>query len=361
MTVTFKRFLLLLLIMPLLLSAVEEIIKKPKLVAYPQLSYDEETGIVFGALVLYKYYPKDIIDPNFRNKLQFQAVYTENKQFELNFEPEFNLLKGNTRISAQLKLLNWPSNFYGIGSESFSEPETFTRNAISLELDIIKEIYNRIYLGFYSDYDKTDIAGKDDTCSMVILGIPGSCDYKIVGLGTSLIRDTRDSRAFPTLGSYQKLKLVHYDELYGSDLQFSKTYLDLRYFVNFDINNVIGFQSLIELTHGTAPFLELSKLGSGMRAFSSARYIDNHLFLGRIEYRSFPLRSDFFDRLGFALFLEAGEIIDEVAQFNAKDVKMCYGAGFRFSVFPEDRTNARLDLGFSKDEMRINIGFGEAF
>ena len=87
-----------------------------ELAAYPQLSYSDATGFIFGGIALYQYYSDQITDPFFRNKLQLQAVYTERKQFEFNFVPEFYREGGRTRLAGEFKLRNWPSDFSGIGS-----------------------------------------------------------------------------------------------------------------------------------------------------------------------------------------------------------------------------------------------------
>lgn len=349
------------LLLPLFLSSQSEDPYKPELAAYPQISYSDETGFIFGGITLYQFYSSDITDPFFRNKLQLQAVYSERKQFEVNFEPEFYRDKGRTRIAGQIKLRNWPSDYFGIGSQAFEDPQNYTHKSISFELEIDREIIPRIFLGLNLEYDSSQITDKSQNCSLVINQIPGSCDYDILGLGASLIRDKRDSRNYPTSGSYQKLNILHYDKKLGSDFQFSKAYLDLRYYFSLDPLNTIALQNLFELTRNQAPFLELAELGDQMRAFDSARFIDNHLFLARIEYRTFPLQFKLLDRLGFAAFAETGKVTNSYENLDLTDLKFCYGGGLRFSIFTDDRTNLRFDLGFSAGETGINIGFAEAF
>jgi outer membrane protein assembly factor BamA len=353
--------LILLILLPLILAAETEDPYKPDLAAYPQISYSNETGFIFGAIALYQFYSASITDPFFRNKLQLQAVYTERHQFEFNFEPEFYRDKGRTRIAGEIKIRNWPSDYYGIGSEAFEDPESYTRKGFSLKLEFDREIVERIYLGFTSEYDRADITDKSQNCSLVINQIPGSCNYQIFGLGGSLIRDKRNSRNYPTRGNYQQLKILHYDKKLGSDFQFSKAYIDLRYYFSIDTFNTFAIQNLLEFTHKQAPFLELAELGDQMRAFDSARFIDNHLFLARIEYRTFPLQIKLLDRLGFVVFAETGNVADSYQNLNISELKFCYGGGLRFSIFTDDRTNLRFDLGFSEGETGINIGFAEAF
>jgi len=307
------------------------------------------------------YYPQGIIDPDFQNKMQLVTIYTQRKQFELYFEPEFNLLQGKLKTHAKLKFQLWPSEFYGIGKNSLLKSETYTRKTRSLELDIFREIADRIYLGLLADFDHTDISDLKANCMLLNCNIAGAYDYDIAGLGFAVINDKRDSRTYATRGYSQQFRFMRYNRLMGSDFQFTKTSLDLRYFMNFNYNHVFAFQTLFETTHDKAPFLELAELGDEMRSFDSARYIDNHLLFSRIEYRSFPWQPEFLNRFGFVLFLEAGKVTQSLVEFDIQNIKICYGTGIRFAVFPNERSNLRLDFGFSKEKMGINISFGEAF
>jgi len=81
----------------------EEAALSPQLAAYPQFLYSSETGFIFGVFLLYRYYAKNISDPELRNSLQFEMLYTEKKQFESAFEPVFYLFDGKTRLSGALK------------------------------------------------------------------------------------------------------------------------------------------------------------------------------------------------------------------------------------------------------------------
>ena len=271
-------------------------------------------------------------------------------------EPVFNLLEGKVRISAALKFRNWFSEFYGIGKNSFHDSEEYTRKEISIETELIRRVSDSFYVGAITDFDHKSFHDIEDTYELADDTIPGNTKYDIMGLGITFINDHRDNRIYTTSGNFQQLKIVQYDKIWGSDHQFTKTYLDLRYFTNLSISHVFAFQTLMETTHKSAPFLNLSQLGEEIRAFRSARYIDNHLILSRVEYRSFPLKPKFLRRFGFVLFLEAGEVNSSFKDFSLTAVKICYGGGFRFSVFPEERMNLAFDLGFSKDNIGI-IGF----
>ncbi|KQC05970.1 MAG: hypothetical protein APR54_01905 [Candidatus Cloacimonas sp. SDB] len=361
MTPFLRILCLLTILIPASLSAQEKISLKPKLAAYPQLSYTENTDFIFGLRFFYMYYPQEIFNPDFQNKMQLVTIYTQRKQFELYFEPEFNLLQGKLKIHSKLKFQLWPSEFYGIGKNSLQKSETYTRKTRSLELDIIREVTDGIYFGLLADFDHTDISDLKANCMLLNCNIPGAYNYDIAGLGFTIINDKRDSRTYATRGYSQQFRFIHYNRFMGSDFQFTKSSLDLRFFTNLNYNHVFAFQTLFQTTHDKAPFLELAELGDEMRSFDSALYIDNHLLFSRIEYRTFPLQPEFLNRFGFVLFLEAGKVTGSLAEFDFQNIRICYGTGIRFAVFPYERSNLRFDLGFSKEKMGINISFGEAF
>lgn len=360
--ITFRNcILLLILLLNVFLLADEEIGTNPKLAGYPQLSYGNNTGFIFGGILLYRYFPGNTTDPEFRNKLQLQAVYTEKDQFEFSFEPEFNLASGRTRISGEVKFRFWPSEFYGVGDQYICKPEEYTRKGFSLESEIVQKLSDTFYVGLIYDFEQVELSEIGNACTYLNSNIPGSEDYNISGVGFTVIHDVRDSRVYTTQGHFQQLKIVQFDNILGSDFKFTKTFLDLRYFTSISPTQNIAVQSLFEHTNGTAPFLELSQLGNEMRAFETERFIDNNLVFGRIEYRTFPIRVKFFSRFGFALFVESGQVSSSIDGFNVSDMKLGYGGGFRFSVFPDEKYNLRFDLGFSDDQTGINVGFGEAF
>jgi len=72
-------------------------------------------------------------------------------------------------------------------------------------------------------------------------------------------------------------------------------------------------------------------------------------------------RSIRIERIGIALFYEAGAVSEEVSptRLFQERVRHSYGASLRISF---DRTNPlRFDFGFSEDGMEFSLGYGLTF
>jgi hemolysin activation/secretion protein len=65
------------------------------------------------------------------------------------------------------------------------------------------------------------------------------------------------------------------------------------------------------------------------------------------------------ERVGMALFYEAGTVADSLEALPAARVHTSYGVGLRFSL---ERTAVfRADVGFSKEDVNGTVGFGLSF
>ena len=94
-----------------------------------------------------------------------------------------------------------------------------------------------------------------------------------------------------------------------------------------------------------------------MRGYFEGRYRDYNYLMMQLEYRQY-----FWWRLGFAVFVGAGDVAPELMQFSLPDVKYSYGFGLRFLFNEEEKVNIRVDLGFGNDgNSGIYFGIEEAF
>jgi hypothetical protein len=123
-------------------------------------------------------------------------------------------------------------------------------------------------------------------------------------------------------------------------------------------------------TSGDLPFFALPTLGGTERhrGYIGGRFRGNASWLSALEYRFWVLprgvaftRSIRIERIGIALFYEAGAVSEEVspARLFQERVRHSYGASLRISF---DRTNPlRFDFGFSEDGMEFSLGYGLTF
>jgi hypothetical protein len=124
----------------------------------------------------------------------------------------------------------------------------------------------------------------------------------------------------------------------------------------------------VKASAGTLPFYELPSLGGAdtLRGYIANRFTDNSSWHGVAEYRFWIIPRGFaltdtirIERVGMALFYEAGTVADSVDRLPAAQVHMSYGVGLRVSL---ERTAVfRADVGFSREDVNVTVGFGLSF
>lgn len=344
------------------LLAEEDIENDRQLAGSPLFSYAKETGFTYGGMLLYRFRPENMNIKVPKNSLKLQAVYTQKKQFQTLFEPEFRFQNGLYRLYSNIKYQDWPSSFYGIGNDSDEgKYEKYTAESLSIEVDISKRIRNNWFLGFIYEFKYFNMKKSEINGVLQSEEIPGSDNYTISGIGFSFTRDSRNNVFFPLAGKYFKFHIKCFDSSFGSDYNFIEYELDSRTYINISGVHVLAFQNILCFIDKNPPFDSMAHLGDEIRAFEPDLFIDKHMFITRVEYRFFPWKSNFLNRLGFAEFLEIGQVAHELKDFGISELKFCYGCGLRFSLFQHDRLNLRVDIGFWKDLNSLTFNIGEAF
>jgi hypothetical protein len=124
----------------------------------------------------------------------------------------------------------------------------------------------------------------------------------------------------------------------------------------------------VQASAGDMPFYELPSLGGAdtLRGYIANRFTDNSAWHAVAEYRFWVIPRGFaltdlirIERIGMALFYEAGTVADSLDKLPETRVHTSYGVGFRFSL---ERTAVfRADVGFSKEDVNVTVGFGLSF
>jgi hypothetical protein len=125
---------------------------------------------------------------------------------------------------------------------------------------------------------------------------------------------------------------------------------------------------MVQATAGNLPFYELPSLGGSetLRGYIANRFTDNAAWHAVAEYRFWVVPRGFaltdtirIERIGLALFYEVGTVADGLDDLLDARVHTSYGVGLRFSL---ERTAAfRADVGFSKEDVNVTVGFGLSF
>lgn len=124
----------------------------------------------------------------------------------------------------------------------------------------------------------------------------------------------------------------------------------------------------VQASAGTLPFYERPSLGGGdtLRGYIANRFTDNSSWHAVAEHRFWIIPRGFaltdtirIERVGMALFYEAGTVANSLDALPAARVHTSYGVGLRFSL---ERTAVfRADVGFSREDVNVTVGFGLSF
>ena len=191
--------------------------------------------------------------------------------------------------------------------------------------------------------------------------IPGSKGGLNSGLGLQISYDSRNAESYPTKGQLLSFRSINYNKIIGSDYNFGTYTIDLREYFSFSDKHVFALQGYIALTSNDPPFYNMPHIDKHMRGMTPNLHIDKQIAVFRAEYRVFPWENGFLQRLGFVVFAENGQIVDEPHNFSLAHTRSDLGFGLRYSFFIEDRLNLRIDIGFGEEDWNFAISTGEAF
>jgi hypothetical protein len=205
--------------------------------------------------------------------------------------------------------------------------------------------------------------------------------YRSVVLTTGLRYDTRDSQHQPYRG-YQVGALV--------DATLWQSTGDLGVVVTGFANVVFPLPPLLhrggdareenpptdtlalgvsaQASAGTLPFYKRPSLGGPdtLRGYIANRFTDKASWHAVTEYRFWIIPRGFaltdtirIERIGAALFAEAGTVARRPERLPSAQIHTSVGTGLRFSL---ERTAVfRADVGFSKEDVNVTVGFGLSF
>ena len=132
--------------------------------------------------------------------------------------------------------------------------------------------------------------------------------------------------------------------------------------------DTLAFGGLAQLTSGDLPFFSQPSLGGSrtLRGFIDGRFRDDALWTLGVEHRFWVFTRGFtiwkhirVERIGGALFYEAGAVAGNGADLFDSRVRHSYGVSLRATL--ERTAPFRVDFGFSEDGMNVTARFGLPF
>jgi hypothetical protein len=143
-----------------------------------------------------------------------------------------------------------------------------------------------------------------------------------------------DDRKHPSLGVHGRAEFRHARGLRDQDPDYHQWHVEARgYLPVFARRRVLvlrgAYAGVDPTSGGTMPFYRLVQSEQALRfaGYTSQRFRDRRLALGRLEYRWMVHR-----HLDAVALYELGEVAPHTRSFTARDVHVSYGGGVRFAT-----------------------------
>jgi len=333
---------------------------KPNFLVYPTVAFSPETKWEFGLSSLYLYYAKD--DPNNRlSEISAFGFYTLENQYGLWLDHANYGDQDKTMLLGRLRYQVFPLFYHGIGPGTPAVPAALVdANYLLLKEHFLRRIKGFWYGGLYTDLQY--LARSNFIWQKEIGTAPAGADGSFnLGLGLSLVYDSRHNVLNERDGAFAELSFLNYDQATGSEFNFNSILSDNRWYQDVGSNQVIAMQALGQFVIGQAPFHMLSLLGgeSIMRGYYYGRYRANNLIAAQVEYRILPF--PFSKRWGATAFLSSGSVYEDWNELAINKMLLTGGAGLRFLIFPKKDIYTRLDFAFTAEGPGFYFFIGEAF
>lgn len=354
-------FSLLVLFSDLSLAQSSEKESPGKLIWLPIAYYTPETSFAGGLLVIKNFWKEK---EGHVSHLMGMAAVTVRHQTLFSLSPRLYFAQGEWELGGNLFYDYFPSKYYGRdASHPLSSPEAYTENDLKLSLFVGKNLFSSLFLRG---------GGGQDLRRILNLAPGGLLQSEAQSFGSrlqvlfahwGLEWDQRDYPQAPRQGAWYRFTQNFY-QAKGSDeasalRRFQKMDLDLRQYVLLAPRWVLATQAVASEVQGEqVPFQYLNTLGGGsrLRGYYAGQYRDRALGLLQME-----VRFEKNEKWTPAVFWGAGRMASSLRELNfAKDV-FSGGFGVHYNLDPENRTKARIDLGFTGKETGFYFLLGEAF
>jgi hypothetical protein len=182
------------------------------------------------------------------------------------------------------------------------------------------------------------------------------------GVNVDFLYDSRKNSINPLGGSYASLILRQNATFLGSNSGWQSLFFDYRkyYKLSDRSNNILAFWSMVWLTRGNVPYLDLPSTGTDMynnsgRGYAEGRFRGKDMLYLEGEYRFGITHNGFIGGVVFA----NGEGFTEYATNSFKRIAPAAGAGIRLKVNKHSNTNVCFDYAigaYGSKGLFVNLG-----
>lgn len=335
--------------------------EKPRFLVYPTLGYAPETSLELGVAASVYYHAKKDHLKNRLSEITLFGFFTLRSQYGLWIDNSLFTDKNHWLILGRGRFQYFPLLYYGIGPNAPEEdPVEVDGTYFLIHQRAVRQVFGNVYAGFQADFQHLHQVqfGGDQPTRPPPLGAGGSLN---LGIGPSLVFDSRPNMLNTRKGCFAELSWLHYSPNWGGDFAFDVYSAELRKYHQVNKNAVFAWQLKGSAVQGNAPFNMLGLMGNEMlmRGYYSGRFRDRHYYAAQAEFRMLPF--PFSKRLGAAVFLSSGVVSPSLEMLNIRQTKLAGGAGLRYLILPQKDIFVRLDAGVTREGVSFYIFTGEAF
>ena len=209
------------------------------------------------------------------------------------------------------------------------------------------------YVGPMASYDY--VIGKNIECEELLAGMDRHTWN--VGVGVSVLYDTRDNLTNPHRGIYVNLKQMFRPRFLGNDYAFSTTEFRFDAYQRPWKGAILAEDVRTKFNFGNPSWGMMSLLGNSnsMRGYYEGRYRDKHKMEATVE-----LRQHVWKRNGVVVWAGAGTVFPKFSALRSDHILPNVGMGYRWEF--KKNVNVRLDYGFGKSgQSGFLFNINEAF
>ena len=306
----------------------------------PHYSTDTELGLGLVAAGLYRNHDTDSLLPP-SNVSIFGDVSTVGF-YMLGVRGTNIFPHDRYRLSYTTFFYSFPSDFWGIGFDNGNDDgnkSEMRRWQAKAKVTLLRKLGDNLYAGPSAIFDY--VRGSRIERPELLDGMDS--ETWNIGLGLSVVYDSRDVLTNPHKGYYMDISQSVRPKFMGNDYAFATTDIQADGYWPTWKGATLAADFRTTLNFGNPSWAMMALLGNSysMRGYYEGRYRDKHKAEAQIELRQHVWR-----RNGIVVWAGLGTVFGKFSQLRAYKLLPNAGIGYRWE-FKKD-VNVRLDYGFGK-------------
>jgi hypothetical protein len=338
-------------------STKKRFLRDRNIIALPVIFRLPETrfgGGVAGSAVFG--FSRDSVGSNL-SQFSFGTTFTQNKQILIFFP--FKVFANNNKyyFSSENGWFRYSYIYSGVGENRVPD-EKYDADYFRFRFLTSKLIRPKTYLGLRINFEDYKVKKTVEGGELASGQINGSKKSRTLGLGMSILRDTRDQVFYPRNGIFGEVFVVPSGRIFGANRNFTKISADIANYKSLGKKTVLASNYVFTANIGDVPFNQLAYLGGQfrMRGIFEGYFRDKNSLIIQQE-----IRQEVWKRFGAVAFGSMAFLGSQANSFlRLNKPKFTYGAGLRIAT--KNHLNLRLDYAFSPyGKGNFYATIGEAF